>query len=136
MDDATDYTAWLIDSMPVSAPSYNALNASSENYEQYTEALTEFKATIETLLTSWSPILNKLTVALENLTGWIRKLTGDKEGNAEASAENYKQAQESYERDLAAKNKVDKVRAAYAVRNEDKFGGVKAAMDAMTAFFR
>ncbi len=134
MDDATDYTAWLIDSMPVSAPSYNALNASSENYEQYTEALTEFKAAIDVLLTSWSPLLNKLTVALETLTLWIMKLTGDKEGIAKFSEKNYKQAQESYARDYEANEKAYRVRAAYAVRNEDKFGGVAAAMTATTDF--
>jgi len=89
MDDATDYTAWLLDSMPVSTPSYNAINASSENYTQYNEALTEFKAALDAMFTSWSPILNKLTVALETLTGWVRKLTGDKEGIAKASEKNY-----------------------------------------------
>ena len=134
MDDATDYTAWLLDSMPVSTPSYNALNASSENYEQYNEALTEFKASLDTLFTQWSPLLNKLTLALDKLTEWIRRLTGDKEGIAEASAKNYRQAQESYARDSEAYEKAYKVRKDYAVRNEAKFGGVKAAMDAMTAF--
>ena len=66
MDDATDYTAWLLDSMPVSTPSYNALNASSENYTQYNEALTEFKAALDALFTQLS-LYNTLTVALETL---------------------------------------------------------------------
>lgn len=134
MDDATDYTEWLMDSMPVSTQSYNALNASSENYEQYNEALTEFKASIDTLFTQWSPLLNKLTSVLENLTLWIMVLTGDKEGIAKFSEKNYKQAQESYARDYEQNEKSYRVRAAYAVRNEDKFGGVEAAMTAMTDF--
>lgn len=134
MDNATDYTAWLFDAMPVSSPSYNELNASSENHKQYNEALTEFKAAIDVLLAQWSPVLNTLTAVLEKLTFWTMKLTGDKEGLAELSEKNYKQAQESYERDLEEKKRVEKVREDYAVRNEDAFGGVDAAMNAMTAF--
>lgn len=134
MDDATDYTAWLNDSMPVSTPSYNAINASSENYTQYNEALTEFKAAIDVLFTQLSPILNTLTAALEKLTEWVMKLTGDKEGLAKLSEKNYKQAQESYERDLAEWKKVRKTRFDYAVRNEDDFGSVENAFNAMTDF--
>ena len=134
IDDATDYTSWLMDSMPVSTPSYNALNASSENYAQYTEALAEFKASMDTLFIGLSPILNTLSVVLEKLTSWIMKLTGDKEGVAELSEKNYKQAQTSYARDLAEKERIDKVRVAYAVRNEGKFGSISSAMSSMTDF--
>ena len=114
-DNAKDYTAWLLDAMPVSSPSYNAINASSENYTQYNEALTEFKAALDVLFTQLSPILNTLTVALETLTGWILKLIGDKEGIAAFSEKNYKQAQESYERDFKEQKKVYKTRYDYAV---------------------
>ena len=134
MDDATDYTAWLLDAMPVSTPSYNAINASSENYTQYNEALTEFKSALDVLFTQLSPLLNTLTDALETLTGWVMKLTGDKEGIAKLSEKNYKQAQESYERDLAEKEKVYKTRFDYAVRNEKDFGEVENAFIAMTDF--
>ena len=133
-DNATDYTAWLLDAMPVSSPSYNALNASSENYTQYNEALTEFRAALDVLFTQLSPVLNTLTVALETLTGWVMKLTGDKEGLAKFSEKNYMQAQESFERDSEERRKVRKTRYDYAVRNEDAFGGVDNAFIAMTDF--
>jgi hypothetical protein len=62
------------------------------------------------------------------------KLTGNKEGIAKFSEQNYEQAKASYARDLEAQKKAYNATYSYAVRNEKKFGSVKDAMAALPAF--
>jgi hypothetical protein len=134
MDDAKDYSAWLTAAMPVSTPSYNTIQASSENYTQYNEASTGLKAVMEELKMTLSVVFDPLTRAIQILTDWVRRLLRDNEGIAESNRQNYKKAQASYERDKTEKAKFDTVINDYLELNKGKFGGEEATKTAMATF--
>lgn len=134
MDNATDYSAWLMDAMPASTPSYNLIQASSDNYEQYNKALAGFQAALETFRMLLFPVLDEVKKALNSLTVWLMKITGDRDGIESLNKNTYEKAVEAKKRNSEENEKFESVVYDYVLQNKDKFGGEEAAKKALMLY--
>ena len=132
----TSFQEWITGAMPISSPT-NAQEASaSESYKAYIAAFAEFKSVVDLLKISLSPVLDRLTVVLERLNGYLLRLSGNTTAVAEMSMKNHEELKTARTRDKAELTNIKGVEDSYLEENKNTFPTVSSFDTAVEDFQR
>ena len=119
--DVSSYQSWITAAMPISSPTNAGVASAAGSYSDYLVAISELKSILDMIKTELSPLLDKLTIAVEYINGFLMRITGNTEGVAELNRKHYDAMQAASIRDKEEVAKLESVEKEYLSRNSAVF---------------